>query len=188
MSSLSRVSLLPRDDGGSCHETATLAEAVPQTCRVGRTLGRYPPGLRQNMKLWGPGQRPAYRHGFQDHVGVESPDRGGCPCLPRHHCGPVLRWSTFRICLPGQLGPGRAVPERGRASGPGADPRDPHWGLWRVESWVFASPIGQPINPRTDATEWERLLREAGLGEARLHDAGTPPRRCCWSCASRHRP
>jgi hypothetical protein len=43
--------------------------------------------------------------------------------------------------------------------------------LWHDEGWVFASPTGQPINPRTDYTEWKRLLREAGLREARLHDA-----------------
>jgi len=36
---------------------------------------------------------------------------------------------------------------------------------------VFATPTGQPINPRTDYTEWKRLLMEAGLREGRLHDA-----------------
>jgi hypothetical protein len=35
----------------------------------------------------------------------------------------------------------------------------------------FATPVGQPINPRTDYTEWKRLLKEAGLREARLRDA-----------------
>ena len=43
--------------------------------------------------------------------------------------------------------------------------------LWHDEGWVFATPIGQPINPRTDYTEWKRLLKEAGLREGRLHDA-----------------
>lgn len=43
--------------------------------------------------------------------------------------------------------------------------------LWHDEGWVFASPTGQPINPRTDHKEWKRLLKEAGLREARLHDA-----------------
>lgn|GEM_PF-1905440 len=36
---------------------------------------------------------------------------------------------------------------------------------------MFASPTGQPLNPNTDYHEWKRLLREAGLREARLHDA-----------------
>ncbi len=43
--------------------------------------------------------------------------------------------------------------------------------LWHDEGWVFATPTGQPINPRTDYTEWKRLLKEAGLREGRLHDA-----------------
>jgi integrase len=43
--------------------------------------------------------------------------------------------------------------------------------LWRNEGWVFASPTGEPLNPNTDYHEWKRLLRGAGLREARLHDA-----------------
>jgi Phage integrase family len=43
--------------------------------------------------------------------------------------------------------------------------------LWHDEDWVFATPAGQPINPRTDYTEWKRLLKDAGLRESRLHDA-----------------
>ena len=30
---------------------------------------------------------------------------------------------------------------------------------------------GQPLNPNTDYHEWKQLLRDAGLREARLHDA-----------------
>lgn len=43
--------------------------------------------------------------------------------------------------------------------------------LWHEEGWVFASPTGEPVKPHTDYREWKRLLREAGLREARLHDA-----------------
>ena len=43
--------------------------------------------------------------------------------------------------------------------------------LWHDEGWVFANQTGQPINPRTDSNEWKRLLKDAGLREARLHDA-----------------
>jgi Phage integrase family len=39
------------------------------------------------------------------------------------------------------------------------------------EGWVFASPTGQPLNPNTDYHEWKRLVKEAALREARLHDA-----------------
>jgi integrase len=43
--------------------------------------------------------------------------------------------------------------------------------LWQDEGWVFASPTGEPVKPHTDYREWKRLLRQAGLREARLHDA-----------------
>jgi integrase len=36
---------------------------------------------------------------------------------------------------------------------------------------VFASPTGQPVNPRTDYTERKRLLKDTGLRDSRLHDA-----------------
>lgn len=43
--------------------------------------------------------------------------------------------------------------------------------LWHDGGWVFATPTGEPVNPNTDYHHWKRLLREAGLREARLHDA-----------------
>jgi len=39
------------------------------------------------------------------------------------------------------------------------------------EGWVFATETGEPIHPRTDYSEWKRLLKAAGLRDARLHDA-----------------
>ena len=43
--------------------------------------------------------------------------------------------------------------------------------LWHEGGWLFASPTGQPLNPNTDYHEWKRLLKDAGLREARLHAA-----------------
>ncbi len=43
--------------------------------------------------------------------------------------------------------------------------------LWHEEGWVFARPDGRPLNPNTDYHEWKNLLAEAGLRDARLHDA-----------------
>lgn len=43
--------------------------------------------------------------------------------------------------------------------------------LWMDGDWVFATETGRPINPRTDWSEWKRLLKEAGLRDGRLHDA-----------------
>lgn len=36
---------------------------------------------------------------------------------------------------------------------------------------MFTQPTGAPIDPRTDHTEWKALLAEAGVRDARLHDA-----------------
>lgn len=43
--------------------------------------------------------------------------------------------------------------------------------LWQETGYVFTTPTGGPLNPRTDYTEWKRLLERAGAPERRLHDA-----------------
>ena len=43
--------------------------------------------------------------------------------------------------------------------------------LWRDSGWVFATPTGDPLNPRTDWTDWKKLLTAAGVRDGRLHDA-----------------
>ncbi|WP_031470164.1 tyrosine-type recombinase/integrase [Sciscionella sediminilitoris] len=43
--------------------------------------------------------------------------------------------------------------------------------LWHDEGWVFASPTGKPIHPRTDHSEWKAVLKAAKVRDARLHDA-----------------
>jgi integrase len=36
---------------------------------------------------------------------------------------------------------------------------------------MFTQPDGKPLDPRRDLSEWKDLLREAGVRDARLHDA-----------------
>jgi integrase len=43
--------------------------------------------------------------------------------------------------------------------------------LWHEGGWLFATPTGEPVNPRTDYTEWKRVLIAAGVRKGRLHDA-----------------
>ncbi|MFI7217903.1 tyrosine-type recombinase/integrase [Micromonospora maritima] len=43
--------------------------------------------------------------------------------------------------------------------------------LWTATGYLFTTPTGGPVNPRTDYTEWKRLLARAGLRDGRLHDA-----------------
>lgn len=42
---------------------------------------------------------------------------------------------------------------------------------WHDGEWMFAQPNGKPLDPRRDQYEWKALLAEAGVREARLHDA-----------------
>jgi integrase len=43
--------------------------------------------------------------------------------------------------------------------------------LWQDGDWVFTQPNGKPLDPRADHDAWKALLREAGVRDARLHDA-----------------
>jgi integrase len=49
--------------------------------------------------------------------------------------------------------------------------RDTAAELWEGGDWMFAQPNGRPIDPRRDMDEWKALLADAGVREARLHDA-----------------
>lgn len=42
---------------------------------------------------------------------------------------------------------------------------------WHEGGWMFAQPTGRPIDPRRDLADWKALLEEAGVRDARLHDA-----------------
>jgi integrase len=43
--------------------------------------------------------------------------------------------------------------------------------LWTEKGYVFTSPTGEPLIPNTDYHHWKELLQEAGVRDARLHDA-----------------
>jgi integrase len=43
--------------------------------------------------------------------------------------------------------------------------------LWEDHGFIFAQPNGRPIDPKADHQAWKDLLEEAGVREARLHDA-----------------
>ena len=49
--------------------------------------------------------------------------------------------------------------------------RDHAGSEWHEGDWMFTQPNGKPIDPRRDQYEWKALLAEAGVREARLHDA-----------------
>ncbi len=43
--------------------------------------------------------------------------------------------------------------------------------FWEDHDLVFANELGRPVQPRRDWTNWKRLLKDAGVRDARLHDA-----------------
>jgi integrase len=43
--------------------------------------------------------------------------------------------------------------------------------VWEEGGWMFTQPNGRPIDPRRDWEEWKELIVEAGVRDARLHDA-----------------
>lgn len=43
--------------------------------------------------------------------------------------------------------------------------------VWEEGEWMFAQENGRPIDPTMDRNEWKRLLTDAGVRSARLHDA-----------------
>jgi integrase len=42
---------------------------------------------------------------------------------------------------------------------------------WENNDWMFAQPNGRPIRPEQDRLDWLQLLEDAGVRQARLHDA-----------------
>jgi len=49
--------------------------------------------------------------------------------------------------------------------------RDLAGDLWEDHGFMFAQPNGRPIDQTMDTNEWKRLLGDAGVRDARLHDA-----------------
>lgn len=43
--------------------------------------------------------------------------------------------------------------------------------LWHDEEWIFTDELGKAINSHTDWNHWKKLLDDAGVRDARLHDA-----------------
>lgn len=112
-------------------------------------------------------QRPRYSHGCGDTCG--HPRAGHCPQripLREDTAETKSRAGRRTIGLPDEL---VAVLRRHRALQ--AAERIKAGQLWVDGGWLFASPTGEPVNPRTDYTEWKRLLKDTGLRDSRLHDA-----------------
>jgi integrase len=111
--------------------------------------------------------RPRWRHGCTTPCG----HRHGGYCPERVPTRPETADTKSKagkrgIGLPGEL---IGLLKRHRAAQ--AVERETAANLWHEGGWVFTTETGAPLNPRTDYSEWKRLLKLAGLRDGRLHDA-----------------
>lgn len=112
-------------------------------------------------------QRPRWAHGCSGDCGRKF--GGHCPQRkPLRAEASVTKSRAGRrvIGLPDQL---LAMLKRHKEEQ--ASERQRAANLWADGGWVFATETGGPLNPRTDYDAWKQLLEDAGLRDARLHDA-----------------
>ncbi|GAA1029925.1 site-specific integrase [Virgisporangium ochraceum] len=111
--------------------------------------------------------RPRWRHGCDGKCGRKM--GGHCPAriaLRTETADTKSRAGRRAIGLPGQI---VSLLRKHQEIQNGE--RETAGQLWREGGWVFTTPTGEPLNPRTDYTEWKRLLKAAGIRDGRLHDA-----------------
>jgi integrase len=112
-------------------------------------------------------QRPRWRHGCNGTCGRKM--AGHCPnriALRSETAETKSRAGRRVVGLPDEL-----VKLLDRHRQVQEDERRMAGSLWQDGGWVFATPTGQALKPRSDYTEWKRLLRAARLRDGRLHDA-----------------
>ncbi|GAA0670396.1 site-specific integrase [Streptomyces thermocarboxydovorans] len=113
--------------------------------------------------------RPKYRHGCPEASPCGRAAAGYCPNrvqVRRETKNTKSRAGRRAVPLPGplvaMLRQHAEVQERERkAAG----------NLWVESDYVFTKPLGGPLSPNTDYHDWKRLLEDAGVRDARLHDA-----------------
>ncbi|HEY9411437.1 MAG TPA: site-specific integrase [Jiangellaceae bacterium] len=116
-------------------------------------------------------RRALQRHTWQHGCGGACGRTRGTDC-PKRHGGGLAEVPTKSRAGRRVVGVPRplmdALDDHRKAQG---KERETAADLWEDGDWVFAQPTGRPIDPRVDYAEWRRLLKEAGVRPARLHDA-----------------
>lgn len=149
---------------------ARWAMALALGLRQGEALGLHWSDVdleRQSLTTRRQRQRPRWRHGCGGTCGRKF--GGHCPAREpaRAETADTKSRAGRRVIglpdeLVGLLRGHRAEQDRERyAAGQ----------LWKDGGWLFTTPTGDPLNPRSDYTEWKRLLQRAGIRDGRLHDA-----------------
>jgi integrase len=121
----------------------------------------------QRLRVRRTSLRPKYQHGCQS------------PCGHRHagHCPQRLNLRTPTKDTKSKAGrrsiglPAPLVEELKRHREEQQREREAAEDLWQDEGWLFADEQGKMLNARTDQFHWKQLLADAGVRDARLHDA-----------------
>ncbi|WP_435120243.1 tyrosine-type recombinase/integrase [Amycolatopsis thermoflava] len=144
--------------------------AVSLGLRQGEALGLKWEDLNfeeQTLRVRRSRLRPKYKHGCDPHCGRKH--AGHCP--KRINTRPETKDTKSKagkrtIGLPAPL-----VAELEAHKREQEIERQKADELWHDEGWIFADPRGRQINARTDGFHWKRLLADANVRDARLHDA-----------------
>ncbi|MGW2582374.1 tyrosine-type recombinase/integrase [Streptomyces virginiae] len=112
--------------------------------------------------------RPKYAHGCKeaDPCGRKA---GYCPLreqVRRETKNTKSRAGRRAVPLPGPLV--RMIRAHKEAQ---ARERKAAGNLWTDSEYVFTKPLGGPLSPNTDYHDWKKLIGDAGVRDARLHDA-----------------
>ncbi|MFD9890945.1 tyrosine-type recombinase/integrase [Amycolatopsis sp. NPDC059027] len=111
--------------------------------------------------------RPKYKHGCEPACGRKH--AGHCPQrvnTRRETKQTKSKAGKRTIGLPDPL-----VVELAQHRDEQAAEREKARDLWKEDGWVFTNELGEKLNARTDQFRWKALLTEAGVRDARLHDA-----------------
>jgi integrase len=141
-------------------------------------------------------QRHTYQHGCSDPVACASTRHKVKPCRQpckshKRSCPPPCQpgCTKHAVHCPNRIGGMVDVDVKSRAGRRGvrlpdklfdllmahekaqAAERELAGNLWHESDFMFTQPNGKPIDPRADHDEWKALLTDAGVRDARLHDA-----------------
>ncbi|TDB79024.1 site-specific integrase [Actinomadura sp. KC216] len=139
--------------------------------RQGETLGlRWPDVDLDNeyLKLRRNRLRPRYKHGCQEAAPCGR-KAGYCPDrvqVRRETKNTKSRAGRRAVPLPGPLVSMLRAHREAQAR-----ERKAAGDLWVESDYVFTKRLGGPLSPNTDYHDWKRLLEDAGVRSARLHDA-----------------
>ncbi|MFD7237613.1 tyrosine-type recombinase/integrase [Streptomyces syringium] len=139
--------------------------------RQGETLGlRWADVDLENeyLKLRRNRLRPKYAHGCKEAAPCGR-KAGYCPLrsqVRRETKNTKSRAGRRAVPLPGPL-----VRMLRVHKGVQARERKAAGDLWTESEYVFTKPLGGPLSPNTDYHDWKKLIGDAGVRDARLHDA-----------------